>query len=415
MSDLFDAYFHYVKDTEPPTVFHRWALVSSIAAMLGRNYHIKHGHWNIYPNLYTMLIGSPGARKSTAIKMTKRILQEAGYSTIAADKTTKEKFLVDLDGTHSEFGGTPGNHVTEANMFGMETDDLPRETFIMADEFNDFIGINNLDFVSLLGNLWDYDGVYTSKIKNGKSVRIPFPTINLLGGNTPQNFATAFPPEILGQGFLSRLLLIHGEQSNRKIAFPTPPDPEETIALADYFRQLNLSVRGEASYEPVAYQMLVDIYNNWVDLEDVRFKHYSTRRFTILLKMVMIMAASNLRTEICEQDVLLGNTILAAAEHRMPTALGEFGKSRNSDTAQVILELLLEANAPVNAKEIWKCVSKDLTRQADLGVLLQGMVDADKLVHVPGKGFLTKAKRSRKQLHVDWSLLTDEERQGLGQ
>ena len=418
--DLFDAYFKYVEDTEPPITFHRWALLTSIGALLGRNYYMDHGHWKVYPTLYTMFIGSPGTRKSTAIKMVKKILIGSGYDTIAADKVTKEKFLVDLDGTHAEAGSGEDSSkgfdkTTAENLWGMDGgDDTARECFIMADEFNDFIGINNIDFISLLGSLWDFDGVYQSKTKHGKSVRIPSPTISILGGNTPQNFALAFPPEVLGQGFLSRILLIHGDQSERRITFPTPPDPKETEALTAFFKTLQLKIRGEATILPGALKLLDEIYQNWTDLEDVRFKHYSTRRFTQLLKLCLILSAARVSTTISDLDVIKANTVLAAAEFKMPSALGEFGKGRNSDTAQIILEFLQEADQPMTAKDIWKVVSKDIGKLTDLATLLQGMVEAEKLIHIPQKGFLPKAARVRKQIHVDYTLLTNEERRGLG-
>lgn len=416
--DLFTAYFAYAADTEPPMIYHRWSLITGIGALLGRNFYLQHGHWKVHANMYTMLIGSPGARKSTAIKMVKKILKGAGYANIAADKTTKEKFLVDLDGTHStgdtETTGTFDKR-TEENLWGLDGGDAePRECFIAADEFNDFIGYNNIDFISLLGSLWDYEGVYESKTKHGKTVRIPEPTISILGGNTPQNFALAFPPELLGQGFLSRILLIHGDPSGRRITFPEPPDSDETERLIAQFKRIQLAVRGKADLTIQATQILDDIYQSWVDLDDVRFKHYSTRRFTQLLKLMLIIAAARGSVIISDEDVIIANTVLAAAEHRMPTALGEFGKGKNSDTAQIILELLSVADRPMTAKEIWKVVSKDFNKLSDLGVLLQGMVEAEKLVHVPGRGFLAKGKRSRKQVHVNWALLTDEERKGMG-
>ncbi len=348
-------------------------------------------------------------------------MQGAGYDTIAADKSTKEKFLVDLDGTHgdttsadSKSGGM--DKKTAENLWGLDGgDDLePREAFIMADEFNDFLGYSNIEFISLLGTLWDYEGVYENKTKHGKTVRIPEPTISILGGNTQQNFAMAFPPEILGQGFLSRLLLIHGEQSDRKITFPPPPDPKETELLIACFQRVQTEVRGKATISAGAEQVLDEAYQQWVDLEDVRFKHYSTRRFTQLLKLSLILAASRFSTTIAKSDVITANTILAAAEHRMPAALGEFGKGKNSDTAQIILELLQTSEKPLSAKEIWKVVSKDFNKLSDLGILLQGMVEAEKLLHVPGKGFLNRAARTRKQVHIDYKLLTEEEQRGLG-
>ena len=90
--DFFSAYLSYSSDTEVPINFHRWAIISALGAFLGRQYYFQHGAFSIHPNMYTMLIGSPGTRKSTAIKLVKKLLNDAGYETIAADKTSKEKF-----------------------------------------------------------------------------------------------------------------------------------------------------------------------------------------------------------------------------------------------------------------------------------------------------------------------------------
>ena len=49
-----------------------------------------------------MLVGASGTRKSTAIKLFKKLIQQAGYDTIAADKTTKEKFILDLSGEQDD-------------------------------------------------------------------------------------------------------------------------------------------------------------------------------------------------------------------------------------------------------------------------------------------------------------------------
>ena len=35
---LFDLYFRYAESTEPPIVYHRWSLISSVGALLGRQF-----------------------------------------------------------------------------------------------------------------------------------------------------------------------------------------------------------------------------------------------------------------------------------------------------------------------------------------------------------------------------------------
>ena len=100
MRDFFDLYLHYTRDTEATATFHRWSAIVGIGAYLERNVWIQHGASQIYPNHYVMLLGESGSRKSAAIKGFVRILKEAGYKSLAAEKTSKEKFSQDLAAIH---------------------------------------------------------------------------------------------------------------------------------------------------------------------------------------------------------------------------------------------------------------------------------------------------------------------------
>ena len=100
--DFFDLYLDYTKDTEATSTFHRWSAIVGRGAYLERNIWIQHGASHIYPNHYVMLLGESGSRKSAAIKGFVRILKQAGYKTLAAEKTSKEKFSADLAATHHQ-------------------------------------------------------------------------------------------------------------------------------------------------------------------------------------------------------------------------------------------------------------------------------------------------------------------------
>lgn len=421
-ADFLSAYLQYVSDTETPTIFNRWAAIATVGAYLGRRYYFNHGHFVLNPNIYCMLVGSPGTRKSTAIKMAKKLLMTTGYNTIAADKTTKEKFLVDLSGEpdrDTTFGkkDVVVEDFLNNNLWG-DNEAISRpdaEMFIMADEFNDFFGNGNIEFVSLLGTLWDYSGVYSSRIKNGKSIQVNNPTISILGGNTPTGLALSFPPEVLGQGFFSRLLFIYGEPNGKRITFPEAPSEAATTAIRQYLQLIKGTCVGAAKISTGAKALLERIYIRSGDLSDSRFDSYSTRRFTHLLKLCLITSASRVSTDIVEGDVIYANTILAHAEHNMPKALGEFGKGKHSDVAHKIVSVIEREDKVVTFKDIWKHVSSDLEKMGDLATLLQNLVTADKIQSIPNKGFFAK----RRVLYqdddglVDYSLLTDEERKAI--
>jgi hypothetical protein len=240
------------------------------------------------------------------------------------------------------------------------------------------------------------------------------PTINILGGNTPEGFAKAFPPEMIGTGFLSRMVLVHGKRSNRRYTFPPVPPQEKTDAITaelSFIRSSHYGVAsGVESTDTPAGAILDCIYREWEEIDDVRFKSYSNRRFTQLLKLCLIQAAASGSKTITEEVVIKANTVLAAAEAKMPLALGEFGKSKNADVAHKVMEILLNARKPVEVKDIWQQVHNDLEKPTQLGEILQGLAIAEKAQHVKGRGWLPKQAAKKQQEFVDFGILTEEER-----
>lgn len=422
--DLFNLYFKYYESSEPPIIFHRWSLITCLSAYMGRQFWLPFGANRIFPNFYTMLIGHPGARKSTAIKLGKKLFSHAGYNTFAAEKTSKEKFLLDLEGlTEDElptpkFGRRKNDKLSTEDLtdaiFGKEKSDepkIPREIFIVADEFNEFVGSGNLEFLSLLGMLWDWDDElsnYQFRLKNSKSVSIYQPTLSILSGNTHAGFVEAFPPQAIGQGFLSRLVLVYGEPSGRKISFPEIPDSGLRDRIVEYLKAIKSHVSGPATLSPAAKHALDIIYRSWKDMEDGRFKHYSNRRFTHLLKLSLVLTAARIDTTISERDVIYANTILSWTERDMPKALGEFGKSKDSDVANKIMSALYEAKAPLDVNALLKLVGKDLDKFTQLGDIITKLVSSDQAQYIPGKGYLPKQKAlDNGKMYISYPLLRE--------
>ncbi len=411
---LIDLYLDLQKNTEPPAIFHRWAIIASVSAWLGRQMWFPFGPNRIFPNHYVMFIGDPGSRKSTAIKAARGLIRQAGYTTFAPKKTSKEKYLEDLTRGGEEDEGTTS--IEEFSV--LDTDDkVPRESFIAADEFNIFLGHSNLEFLEILGDMWDWDDeqdYWKYKLKNSKSVRIWQPTITLLGGNTPTGFAECFPLASIGQGFMSRLLLIYGESTGRKITIPAAPDEQKIMEMLKILSAIKQKILGPVKIESDAMHALDMIYKSWPELEDQRFKHYSTRRFIHLIKLCLIHCAARVSSAISLQDVIQANTVLAFAETQMPKAIGELGKSKTSDAANKVMQALYATKKPMFAKDLWQVVRMDLEKPTDLSQILHNLEQADKLqvIHLDEKrhGYLPKQKViGRQLLYVDRKYLNGKE------
>lgn len=404
MTPLLKDIIKLAENQEAADFSYLWAGLSCIAAQLARNVYIPFGNGKIYPNLYVMFVGDPGKRKSTAIKDLKKRIKAAGYQNICGDKVTMQKYLLDLAGVGE--GSIEDSNITEFNLgITLGANDYV-ESYINQDEFSDFIGINNYPFISLLGNFWDIDEPYVYRTKNGQSIEIPSPIVNILGATTPSQFNTIFPPAISEQGFLSRLIIVNIPESKRKIARPLPSDASVVEKVVDGLKAVR-KLSGELVMSDAVWAKLEEIYLSWKPVEDTRFAHYSTRRHTQLLKLCILSTCSRYTIEMSVDDVVFANTLLSFTEHFMPQALGQFGKNKDGDVNSKVISYLRSSFPTAKSlQDIIITISTE-TDVLSLQKILTNLVVAEKVVATSNGKYLPKlpSYKDIKTSHVDWSML----------
>jgi len=384
--ELLRAYKNYVGASEAPTVFNRWSFIACLSANLSRNVQANLGHIKIMPNLYVMLMGEPATRKSTAINISRKLLELSGFNRFAPSQATKSEFQKDLEASGE-----------------IDLDSIS-QLFICADEFNNFIGERNGQLISVIMELYDAKDSFDARNKNGKSSVIPLPSVQLLGGNTHANFGIAFPPTIIHNGFLSRMLLIHGERTGKKLPWGSVPDSRLETDLREHLASIRENIRGAISYTPDAIRGLEKIYENWEPLDDQRFAHYAQRRHTQLIKLCLVLVCSSGAMVLREDDVVLANTILAAAEDDFSKALGQFGKSRYAEEASTIMDFLHHAQEPILSEVLFNLVQQNLDKFATFQELM-GNLMASRKIRMEGNGYVAVEQKERKLEYVDTSML----------
>ena len=166
--------------------------------------------------------------------------------------------------------------------------------------------------------------------------------------------------------------------------------------------------------DPSARKLGEAIYNTYQPIEDLRFAHYTQRRFIHLLKIAMLLAVYSGEALIKEVHLLRANALLANTERKMLQALGEYGKSKNSLVSNAILDFLGRNTFPKSLQDIHKAVRMDLNRPHELAEILQSLKQADKIqvAMVKGKmGYVRKIEMGfewpENMLDNNW-LLTEE-------
>lgn len=419
-AEFFALYFSFVdKNTESPFVYHRWSLVATVAASLSKRVYVSMGHMTIYPNFYVQLIGSPGIRKSSAIKIPPRLLASAGFDRFGPNTCTKEALVGKLQELGEEI--TEGDLKTE----GLGDDDplssfvtsqeAIADLFIVADEFNAFIGRNHEEFLELLSDLWDNHDVYDKWLTSRKTSPISQPYLNIISGNTPMGFKSRFSGASLGQGILTRFIIVPWEEIRQKVAFPEAPSKAISESLVQEFSRL-LSLRGEVLKTSEAVEMLGELYNKWVIPTPVHMEQYINRRFTHLLKLCAIFACIECQPDasptITASIVLQANAMLASNEKNMASTFRHiFEKPDAVNLRYLIVGALKKAGARgLDHSQIHKQVLSVAT-YAQTATAVDTLVQQGIVVKTGvGKYLIQKVKRDPAlDKYLDLSFLTQEE------
>lgn len=341
-------------------------------------------------------------------------MQTIGYDHFSADRTSKEALWLDMQSEQEKnMEAYLGEGLEELEI------NIPTELYIVADEFNDFMGVRNEEFQTALTKMWDSLPEYKTRAKNSASTSIYKPTVNILGGNTPGGLSKGFGVEAINGGFFSRVLFVHAEATGTKIAFPESPPGDIKLQLLSRLRKL-ADLEGGIELSKETRKLLSEIYHKYPGIPDRRFNYYQTRRHTNLLKLCIIMAATRNTLALSVEDVVKANTLLHVTELQMPQAFGEFGLAKNAEVTNTVMDIIRTATKrgkPISAHDIWKQVYQDLQDQKDLSQILSGLIKAEKVQQARsgvGTGFLLKQKYTTQWEDglIDYSVLTEEEKVG---
>lgn len=375
---LHRVYLDENSEREIPYTYMRMGMYSAAAALLGRRAYIKFGDSPLYPNMYVILVGEPSTRKNTVISRLKDLMAIAGYRTFSSSHSNRATLLRELKvGTDSKrnsalefqladaynkvsakFTSRPEsikdwllNDITNDQEINDDIDDIEvireevltesgekvSQLYMCLDELVDMSSRTAPELFTTLNNLWDNLAVYTDSTTG---TVIPRPTLNILGGLNPASFIKIFPKTEMSSGLITRVLLVRGVQTKRKLSpfmIKTNPDTDKTI-ISEFTRLMNFS--GEIKLTPEAIELYNNIYENQPKVNDLRFAYYNERRFTHLAKLAMLNAAMRNSHRIERGDVLYTNTILTFLENNMGKALGDYELNKSAQIIDKIINFI---------------------------------------------------------------------------
>lgn len=287
MSFLSD-YLKVAEGNESPVAYHQWCALSALSTAAGRRFKFNLGHITYHPNLYVLLVGNAGVKKTSALSIAKQMVELAQICPMAASATTPQA-IAKLMG-NEKFKGKR----TFTNDSGIVEEYT--QYAIYASEFITFIGdINPLAMMAFLTDVWDQK-IYHNEYKGSGTDFIIGPYITLLGALVPETMKGLLKQNLVTSGAARRIIFVYGFIGN-PVPFPSFSEEQKlaTRRCVDYLTALQarsgvfkMDSSGEAWWE--AWYV-----NNHKTLKDKRSyaQSYYNTKGDLLLKVAMLLALSD--------------------------------------------------------------------------------------------------------------------------
>lgn len=365
-AQAFRMYLELMEDSEPPRAYLIWTLLSAASCLIGKNSKLWAGPLHsTQANLFVVLLGPAGVRKTTSIRMIESLLGDTSINFGPTDTGGQRHGMMSaLMGLQRRDAGGRITNINESPTVWSLLKPRPlNDLTFFAPELGRLLGQGGREMADFLVDL--YDGARIEYETKAGSLEIKEPLANLLGATTPSSLATMIPDNAGTHGVLTRILFIYEEKPYKRV--PIPPTPseiwyEQRQDLIDRFlwiddNRINFSMDSGAS----AY--FEHMYGYVPKLTDARLENYRERRATMLQKIGMAIAALRTDCRIIREDLMLGHELLCMMEPKMHRALEYFGKNKVYVGRMLIIEYLRNQPSHMAEKEeLIMAAASDLKR-----------------------------------------------------
>lgn len=373
-------YAKFTDITEAPDMFHFWTGVSTIAGALRRNVWFDQVTFKWFPNFYVLFVAPPGiATKSSTMGIGMSLLRQVEGVFMGPASMTWQGLTTALQNstTMVPFGDLSNP---------LETQFVAQSSITCeVSELGTFLDPRNDELISVLIDLWDgKEGYWERWLKVADNTKIENPWINIIAATTPSWLKMNFNEQLIGGGLASRMIFAYADQKKRLIPFV-----DEVTNLDEHFQMEKdlvhdlrdiAEMRGAFTLSPEARKHERDRYNrHWTKrdehLLDRRYEGYLARKQTHIMKLAMILSASeSSNMMITLEHIALAENFITGIEYDMHKA---FDTIRTSDEAKHTYELLnqIKTFPCVSQRDLWRVCMRAMGPK-EFGDATKALIDA---------------------------------------
>lgn len=372
-------YILYTAGHEAPEDFHVWVGITIVGAVIRRKAWFDNVFYNLYPNLYTILVAPPGiGKKTTAINIGVGLLRAADPACrIISEKITTEA-LANVLSKPTEFAKESGGLKLCVSAEGLLV--APELTvFLGREQYNEALILN----LTRLYDCADVQEVQT--ISRGKEKLLNV-CVAMIGATTPSEINNAIGKSAKGSGFMSRLNVIQKDSSPRVVPFAVKPDPTIKELLVSGLNRIARETKGEFKFTPIGREWYIDYYkrHNQAKQSSKRPIDNIERQPDQLIKIAICLAACERTDMMLDEDVLQRTfNLLSIAARNNGETMKMIDSTERGKLTQRVLQVFKEQGGVVQRAVLVKHVYRHGLSSKELDQILETLIDGEIIVPFP--------------------------------
>ena len=337
LSDWLEHYMAFTQNTEPPLLYHLWSGLTAISTTLRRKCYTNWGsNKYLYPNLYVCLVGPPGGRKGTAMKIIKPMLAgikkadgkpiSLGSESLGSIQALYQEIIESKD-VFKDSKGTTKEH---------------KSLSVWSDEFQVYLSDRDPTFMAVLTDLFDCADNWKYRTVSRKIEDVSHCFLTIIGAITPSLLQAKLTSDAIGGGLVSRIIFVVGYGPAKRIALPFYTEQElEWQKKLQHDLQRIANLTGPFKLPNEYLNIYAKWYNNTTTDDGVnseKFVGYNSRRSMHLNKISMLVSAAE-----SDDMILLPHhfekalAILEITETEMGNAFQGYGGGSHAGALATIL------------------------------------------------------------------------------
>lgn len=358
MRDFISSFLSLTEGAVSPHSFRLWTAVSLVAGALGRRVSARTGKGHVYPNMYILLVGPPGAGKS---------IVESAKELWSGTKTPDSKGSAFRVASNSITSASLIDELAKAKFIRVMPSGPPyvcHQLIIAAEELQVLLPGYDTTIIGKLNEIYNNSAVPYSESRRTGTVRelvIENPNLNILAGAQPAYFASTFPEEVWSTGFARRVLMVYSDEIQLNSLW-FEPEVDETLKpwMCSALARMS-ELMGVVKWTPAAATKLDDWHmgGGMPIPAHSKLAQYVRNRSVNLIKLSLISAVSRTGELVIEElDVSRALEWMLSAEKRMPdifrAMIGKSDMAVLEEMHYFVTSIWAKNKKPVNVGQIMR-------------------------------------------------------------